>query len=148
MRASADCLQIAANSASPWKKLPACALESTGRVEIWTPTRYLEDTRLRLDEPIRCIQLHLKWPSPPSLPSVNPTCFIRVFPFYGEPTITNQNVWRVAAVARLTRSREETRSPWPQSSRHSPWFVSPGLFAAPVGHVAVPGVSENELSGG
>ena len=49
--ASADCLQIAANSASPWKKLPACALEFTGRVEIWTPTRYLEDTRFRLDEP-------------------------------------------------------------------------------------------------
>ena len=52
MRASADCLQIAANSASPWKKLPACALEFTGRVEIWTPTRYLEDTRFRLDEPL------------------------------------------------------------------------------------------------
>ena len=52
MRASADCLQIAANSASPWKKLPACALELTGRVEIWTPTCYLEDTRFRLDEPI------------------------------------------------------------------------------------------------
>ena len=51
MRASADCLQVAANSASPWKKLPACALEFTGRVEIWTPTRYLEDTRFRLDEP-------------------------------------------------------------------------------------------------
>ena len=53
MRASADCLQIAANSASPWKKLPACALEFTGRVEIWTPTCYLEDTRFRLDEPHR-----------------------------------------------------------------------------------------------
>ena len=51
MRASADCLQIAASSASPWKKLPACALEFTGRVEIWTPTRYLEDTRFGLDEP-------------------------------------------------------------------------------------------------
>ena len=56
MRASADCLQIAANSASPWKKLPACALEFTGRVEIWTPTRYLEDTRFRLDEPPSCSQ--------------------------------------------------------------------------------------------
>ena len=55
--ASADCLQIAANSASPWKKLPACALEFTGRVEIWTPTRYLEDTRFRLDEPICFLQL-------------------------------------------------------------------------------------------
>ena len=51
MRASAACLQIAANAASPCKKLPACALEFTGRVEIWTPTCYLEDTRLRLDEP-------------------------------------------------------------------------------------------------
>ena len=34
------------------EKLPACALEFTGRVEIWTPTRYLEDTRFRLDEPL------------------------------------------------------------------------------------------------
>ena len=59
MRASADCLQIAANSASPWKKLPACALEFTGRVEIWTPTRYLEDTRFRLDEPLY-IHIHLR----------------------------------------------------------------------------------------
>ena len=51
MRASADCLQIAANAASPWKKLPACALEFTRRVEIWTPTCYSDDTRFRLDEP-------------------------------------------------------------------------------------------------
>ena len=56
LRASADCLQIAANAASPWKKLPACALEFTGRVEIWTPTCYLEGTQLWLDEPI-CIVL-------------------------------------------------------------------------------------------
>ena len=48
MRASADWLQIAANAASPWK---SCALEFNGRVEIWTPTSYLEGTRFRLDEP-------------------------------------------------------------------------------------------------